>query len=207
MTYYEVMMVLTIAVLIAFITAIVQYCVKSIKKLRTKTIPAYFAAMRERYPDWFAFRVRLALDGHTRLQLDTNAHDNDVDFLNGTRANIDALRAEYKITPVVDSDKRPLSYNAGEEEAAFWEEYKANNPETAEKIEDRCRGILVARVNANIAYTDILIQQQMQSMESKPKSAAGSMVKGAVVGGIIAGPAGAVVGAMVGKEKHDAKEK
>lgn len=40
-----------------------------------------------------------------------------------------------------------------------------------------------------------------------PKSAAGSMVKGAAVGGALAGPAGAVVGAMVGKEKHDSKNK
>lgn len=40
-----------------------------------------------------------------------------------------------------------------------------------------------------------------------PKSAAGSMVKGAAVGSVLAGPAGAVVGAMVGKEKHDSKNK
>ena len=41
----------------------------------------------------------------------------------------------------------------------------------------------------------------------KPKSAAGTMVKGAVVGKLIGGDAGAVVGAMVAKEKHDSKNK
>ena len=41
----------------------------------------------------------------------------------------------------------------------------------------------------------------------KEKSAAGAMVKGAVVGKLIGGDAGAVVGAMVAKEKHDNKNK
>jgi len=40
----------------------------------------------------------------------------------------------------------------------------------------------------------------------KQKSAAGAMVKGAVVGNIIGGQAGAVVGAMVAKEKHNANQ-
>ena len=41
----------------------------------------------------------------------------------------------------------------------------------------------------------------------KPKSAAGAMVKGAVVGKVIGGDGGAVVGAMVAKEKHDSENK
>lgn len=41
----------------------------------------------------------------------------------------------------------------------------------------------------------------------KPQSAAGAMVKGAVVGKLIGGDGGAVVGAMVAKEKHDSKNK
>ena len=41
----------------------------------------------------------------------------------------------------------------------------------------------------------------------KEKSAAGAMVKGAIVGKVIGGDAGAVVGAMVAKEKHDHNKK
>jgi len=46
-----------------------------------------------------------------------------------------------------------------------------------------------------------------QTTPEVEKSAAGAMVKGAVVGSIVAGTPGAVVGAMVGKEMHDSKKK
>jgi len=49
---------------------------------------------------------------------------------------------------------------------------------------------------------------QMNNISNpKEKSAAGAMIKGAVVGKIVGGDGGAVVGAMVAKEMHDHKKK
>ena len=56
------------------------------------------------------------------------------------------------------------------------------------------------------SYASQTMSKSVSSVDNE-KSAAGSMVKGAIVGNIIAGPAGAVVGAMIAKESHDHKSK
>jgi|GEM_PF-5374697 len=62
----------------------------------------------------------------------------------------------------------------------------------------------VAAVRAGIEGAPI---NKEQNFKQREKSAAGAMVKGAVVGKLIGGDAGAVVGAMVAKEQHDHKNK
>jgi len=64
-----------------------------------------------------------------------------------------------------------------------------------------------AMVSVGKLSNEQLVKMSTSAGKPKEKSAAGAMVKGAVVGGVVAGGAGAVVGAMVGKEMHDSKNK
>ncbi|MDL2273403.1 hypothetical protein LJC34_02505 [Oscillospiraceae bacterium OttesenSCG-928-G22] len=75
------------------------------------------------------------------------------------------------------------------------------------ELRQRNRGVSGERTVLSPTEQKRILDIAASTGMKKPESAAGAMVKGAVVGKVIAGDAGAVVGAMVAKEKHDEKNK
>ena len=107
----------------------------------------------------------------------------------------------------------PRSLPLEQSDLDFFEEYAAKKPAVAEqkqKVLDIAGEIRFSHsMSAARSATSLTNEQMIQGTfgKEKEKSAAGAMVKGAVLGSLIGGGAGAVVGAMVAKEQHEYKNK
>ena len=193
--------------------------VRRTKALTTTLIPAAKKELQTTFPEQYALWVMLALEiGESELdfrRISPGGSDRSKAALifGGFEDQIQFAKKHGLYQPA-NASTMPLPLE--QSDVDFLAAYKAEHPSITDqkpRIKKAAQFILEsnARVEAmrGVSLPPNPTNAQLQQMtfgKKKQKSAAGAMVKGAVVGKLIGGDAGAVVGAMVAKENHDSKK-
>lgn len=205
------MYALIIVVCIAVLVLVVRSVIKSVEKAKEEAIKdkeLFKKELQERHPmeyarlvwffigvnrDYLAFRWMMTLNPSPTLLEIEKYEQNGIKYL----PDIPIRYEQLKMT---------------QDDVDFLERYSIEHKEEYERFTEESYKTLVRYQEAFARNAATAIELQLNSTvkemyKGKEKSAAGAMLKGAVVGKVIGGDAGAVVGAMVAKEKHDSKNK